>query len=181
MTDEKPKLEEIEGSHTLGRSGEVPRGEGSGEGVDATQLSGTLIYNNFCRHDKPGWVAITDAPVCEAGGNFWLVLNPTRGLFNLFFYFQQYKKRAKAKGKKKCHTETMKGRKSRYNLYIREPLMCRLRNPNFFYFFLMFLLFLPCEYDICEAPREAGTGCDSPGSDDIGSRRPRPTGAARFC
>jgi hypothetical protein len=33
-------------------------------------------------------------------------------------YFQQYKKRAKAKGKKKCHTETMRGRKSRYNLYI---------------------------------------------------------------
>jgi hypothetical protein len=41
-------------------------------------------------------------------------------------YFQQYKKRAKVKGKKKCHTETMRGRKSRYNLYIREPLMCRL-------------------------------------------------------
>ncbi len=32
-------------------------------------------------------------------------------------YFQQYKKRAKAKGKKKCHTETMRGRKSLYNLY----------------------------------------------------------------
>jgi hypothetical protein len=130
MTNEKLKLEEIEFSHTLGRSGEVPRGEGSGEGVDATQLSGTLIYNNFCRHDKPGWVAITDAPVCEEGGDFWRDLNPAL---------------------------------------------------TFFIFFLMFLLFLPCGYDICEAPREAGTGCDSPGSDDIGSRRPRPTGAARFC
>jgi hypothetical protein len=28
-------------------------------------------------------------------------------------YFQQYKKRAKAKGNKKCHTETMRGKKSR--------------------------------------------------------------------
>jgi hypothetical protein len=26
-------------------------------------------------------------------------------------YFQQYKKRAKAKGNKKCHTETMRGKK----------------------------------------------------------------------
>jgi hypothetical protein len=40
----------------------------------------------------------------------------------LYFIFSSIKKRAKAKGKKKCHTETMKGRKSRYNLYIREPL-----------------------------------------------------------
>jgi hypothetical protein len=44
----------------------------------------------------------------------------------LVVYFQQYKKRAKAKGNKKCHTETMRGKKNRYNLYIREPLMYRL-------------------------------------------------------
>jgi hypothetical protein len=30
-------------------------------------------------------------------------------------YFQQYKKKAKAKGNKKCHTETMRVKKSRYN------------------------------------------------------------------
>jgi hypothetical protein len=46
-------------------------------------------------------------------------------------YFQQYKKRAKAKGNKKCHTETMRGKKSRYNLYIREPLIVE---RVFFYF-----------------------------------------------
>jgi hypothetical protein len=45
---------------------------------------------------------------------------------NVKVYFHQYKKRVKGKGKKKCHTETMRGRKSRYNLYIRAPLMCRL-------------------------------------------------------
>ncbi len=42
-------------------------------------------------------------------------------------YFQEYKKRAKDKGKKKCHTKTMRGRKSRYNLYIREPPHVPLR------------------------------------------------------
>jgi hypothetical protein len=88
MTDEKLKLEEIEVSHKLGRSGEVPRGEGSGEGVDATQLSGTLIYNNFYRHNKSGWVAITDALVCQEGGDFWSDLNPA--LTFLFFFSDFY-------------------------------------------------------------------------------------------
>jgi hypothetical protein len=51
----------------------------------------------------------------------------TQKLFHfIVVYFQQYKKRAQTQGKKKCHTETMRGRKSLYNLYIREPLMCRL-------------------------------------------------------
>ncbi len=55
--------------------------------------------------------------------NVYSYCPPCHGVKISLFYFQQYKKRAKAKGKKKCHTETMKGRKSRYNLYIREPLM----------------------------------------------------------
>ncbi len=43
MEEQKPKLEEIEASHTPGERGKfVSRGEGSGEGVDATLLSGTL-------------------------------------------------------------------------------------------------------------------------------------------
>ena len=41
MKDEELKLE-IEASLTLGGAGEVTRGEGSGEGVDATLLSYTL-------------------------------------------------------------------------------------------------------------------------------------------
>ena len=38
MKDKKPKLEEIEASHTLGGAGgkAVCRGEGRGEGLDAT-------------------------------------------------------------------------------------------------------------------------------------------------
>jgi hypothetical protein len=36
------KLEEIESSHTLGGAGDVTRGEGRGEGVDATLMSYTL-------------------------------------------------------------------------------------------------------------------------------------------
>jgi hypothetical protein len=43
MKEKKPKLEEIEASHTPGERGKfVSRGQGSGEGVDATLLSRTL-------------------------------------------------------------------------------------------------------------------------------------------
>ena len=69
MKDKELKLEEIEVLHTPGGAGEgrtvVCRGEGSGEGVDATLLSDTVRYINIAegRH-RPGWVAWTDAPVC---------------------------------------------------------------------------------------------------------------------
>jgi hypothetical protein len=46
MKDENLRSEEIEGSHTPGGSGEVERGEGRREGVDATVLSYTLKYIN---------------------------------------------------------------------------------------------------------------------------------------
>jgi len=45
MKDKELKLEEIEASHTEwcgGKSCPGPRGEGNGEGVDATLQSGTL-------------------------------------------------------------------------------------------------------------------------------------------
>ena len=42
MKDEDLSLEEIEVSHKLGGVGEVPRGEGSGEGLDPDVLSDTL-------------------------------------------------------------------------------------------------------------------------------------------
>ena len=41
----------MEDSHTLGGVGEVVRGEGSGEGVDATLLSDTLRYINLADVD----------------------------------------------------------------------------------------------------------------------------------
>ncbi len=74
LRDKELKLEEIEVSHTLCGAGEgrtvVCRGEGSGDGVDATpgrqmQLSDTVRYINLTegRH-MPGWVAWTNAPVC---------------------------------------------------------------------------------------------------------------------
>ena len=47
MKDEEMKLEEIEVSHTLGGAGEVVRGKGSGEGVDATLMSDTLRFINL--------------------------------------------------------------------------------------------------------------------------------------
>jgi hypothetical protein len=39
MNDEEVKPEEIEVSHTLGGAGGVVRGDGRGEGVDATLMS----------------------------------------------------------------------------------------------------------------------------------------------
>ena len=44
MKDEELKLEEIEVSLTLGGTEEVTRGEGRGEGVNASLLSLTLKY-----------------------------------------------------------------------------------------------------------------------------------------
>ncbi len=48
MKDKEVKLEEIEDSDTLGGSGDrrkvVSKGEGIGEGVDATLVSNTLRY-----------------------------------------------------------------------------------------------------------------------------------------
>ena len=67
MQDDELKLEETEASHTLGGAGEVARGEGRGEGVDATPLSCTLTEIHQSRgggQNMPGCVAITDAPVC---------------------------------------------------------------------------------------------------------------------
>ena len=46
MKDEELKLEEIETSLTLGGLGGITRGEGRGEGVDATLMSYTLGYIN---------------------------------------------------------------------------------------------------------------------------------------
>jgi len=51
MKDEELKLEEIESSLTLGGLGEVTRGEGRGEGVDATLLSYILRYINLSVYD----------------------------------------------------------------------------------------------------------------------------------
>ena len=59
LEDEELKIEEIEVTHTLGGSGEVVRGEGSGEGVDAVRH--TQIHQSCgFRHNMPGWIAITD-------------------------------------------------------------------------------------------------------------------------
>ena len=44
MKDEELKFEEVESSHTLGGAGEVTRGEGRGEGIDASLLTYTLRY-----------------------------------------------------------------------------------------------------------------------------------------
>ena len=41
MKDEELKFEEVESSHTLGGAGEVTRGEGRGEGVDASLMTYT--------------------------------------------------------------------------------------------------------------------------------------------
>ena len=59
MKDDELKLEEIEVSHTLGGAGEVVRGEGSGEGVDAVRHTQIHQSRGFM-HNMPGWVAITD-------------------------------------------------------------------------------------------------------------------------
>jgi len=47
MKDDELKLEEIESSHTLGGAWEVARGEGRGEGVDASLLAYKLRYINL--------------------------------------------------------------------------------------------------------------------------------------
>ena len=47
VKDEELKIEEIETTHTLGRSGGVSRGEGKGEVVDPTLLSYTLRFINL--------------------------------------------------------------------------------------------------------------------------------------
>ena len=47
MNDEELKLEEIAASHTLGGAGEVAKGEGGREGVDATLLFDTRYNINF--------------------------------------------------------------------------------------------------------------------------------------
>ena len=49
MKVDELKLEETEVSHTLGGVGEVARGEGSGEGVDATLMSETHLDTSISR------------------------------------------------------------------------------------------------------------------------------------
>ena len=58
MKDEDLKLEEIEVSLTLGGSGEVDKGEGRGEGVNATLMSYTLKIHQSQgrRYHMSGWV-----------------------------------------------------------------------------------------------------------------------------
>jgi hypothetical protein len=70
MQDDELKLEEIEAPHTLCGAGEVARGEGRGDGVDATPLSCTLTeihQSRGGRQNMPGCVAITDAPENMSG------------------------------------------------------------------------------------------------------------------
>jgi hypothetical protein len=68
MKDKELKFEEIEVSHTLGGAGEgrkvVWRGEGSGDGVDATLLSNSLKYVNIADVDI-GLVRAVGLPVCR--------------------------------------------------------------------------------------------------------------------
>ena len=56
--DKKPKFEEIETSHTLGGAGGkvVCRGDGRGEGVDATLLSGTR--RSICLAESATWARV---------------------------------------------------------------------------------------------------------------------------
>ncbi len=57
MKEKKPKLEEIEASHTPGERGKfVSRGEGSGEVEDVTLVPDTLRFIN-----------LTEVVICQVG------------------------------------------------------------------------------------------------------------------
>jgi hypothetical protein len=87
------------------------------------------VYRNGCRYNERlnaetggsqtshiHWVVWVNIYECRCEER--LKTKSEMGLRKVPFsdvYFQQNKKRAKAKGKKKCRTKTMRGRKNRYN------------------------------------------------------------------